>query len=72
MHNLLNVDNTVGGSHDEKFLKKFEEVHTLQAAQGDSPSDPSAPQNHGDPQSVRPQRQDVEQAAPGDVWHDTG
>lgn len=65
----------MGGRHDEKFPKKFEEVHTLQAAQGDSPSDPSdpsAPQNHGDPQSVRPQRRDVEQAAPGDVRHDPG
>lgn len=72
MHNPLNVDNTVSGRHHEKFLKNFEEVHTLQAAQGDSPSDPSAPQHHGDPQSVRPQRRDVEQAAPGDVRHDPG
>lgn len=62
----------MGGSRDEKFLKKFKEVQTLQAAQGDSPSDPSTPQNHGDPQSVRPQRRDVEQAAPGDVRHDPG
>lgn len=59
----------MGGRHDEKFPKKFEEVHTLQA---DPPSDPPAPQNHFDPQSVRPERRDVEQAAPGDVRHDPG